>query len=128
MTVSEFIAAQPAPAQSLLTEIRNQILAVHPAITEKIRYGVPFFDYHRMMCYLSPKKTGAVEICFAEGLQFPDHHGVMALRNRKHIPGYMVDSFAELRADVLRDLVLEAIRFDDVRLMIRQQQKSGRKT
>jgi uncharacterized protein YdhG (YjbR/CyaY superfamily) len=46
-TVSAYIAAAPKPAQLMMKQLRAEIRAVAPMVTEKISYGMPFFQYKK---------------------------------------------------------------------------------
>jgi uncharacterized protein YdhG (YjbR/CyaY superfamily) len=46
-TISAYIAAAPKPAQLMMKRLRAEILAVAPMVTEKISYGMPFFQYKK---------------------------------------------------------------------------------
>lgn len=50
---------QQEPNQSCLLALRSIILELSPAITESIKYGMPFFSYKgKMFCYFwKDKKT-----------------------------------------------------------------------
>ena len=78
-TVSAYIAAAPQPAQKMMKQLRADILAAAPMVTEKISYGMPFFQY---------KKEGFLGRLVYFGA-FKNHVSIFAW-------GQEVDSFPEL--------------------------------
>ena len=44
-TVDEYISAAPKEAQKLLKQIRSTIKKAAPKATERISYGMPFYEY-----------------------------------------------------------------------------------
>jgi len=79
------------PYRSCLQNLREIILAMDPSITEKWRYGMPFFYYRgRMACYLwLDKKNLKPYIGIVEGSRI-EHEGLV-LGNRKRMKAFMVD-------------------------------------
>jgi uncharacterized protein YdhG (YjbR/CyaY superfamily) len=52
-TVEEYIAKAPKEMQGKLKELRRLIKKVAPAATERISYGMPFYDYKGRLVYFA---------------------------------------------------------------------------
>jgi uncharacterized protein YdhG (YjbR/CyaY superfamily) len=55
-TVVEYISAAPKERQATLKELRGIIKKVAPTATEKISYGMPFYDYKGKLVYFASQK------------------------------------------------------------------------
>lgn len=55
-TVDEYIARAPEEMQSALEELRALIKTVAPSATERISYGMPFYDYKGRLVYFASMK------------------------------------------------------------------------
>lgn len=116
MTVSDFISAKPSPQKEILIALRNIILAAHPFMEEKIRYGVPFFDYLGAMCYLSiPAKKNYVYIGFIHGKDLSNEQGILETKERKQIRSISYFSVEEMKEELLREVLQEAILWNEIK-------------
>ena len=55
--VDAYIAAAPKAAQPRLRQLRKLIKAAAPKATERLSYGMPFFDYKGRLVYFSAFKN-----------------------------------------------------------------------
>ena len=106
-TVDDFIAAQPADAQCRLRTLRKLILDAAPHVGESIKYGIPFYTYHGLLCYLNPKQ-GYVDFGFCQGVRLSDEGGLLYGDN-KEIRKVKVAQLTGPLAESLRQLVQEAL-------------------
>lgn len=94
--IPRFIETQTTEMQPLWKHIRQFVLDLHPDITEKMRYSVPFFDYFGWMCYLNPidkpKQSKGIDICFLRGMELQDEFQILEGRNRKQVKSVVVSS------------------------------------
>ena len=58
MTPEIYIERLPLIQRQLAGFIRREILNAHPAVTEKLAYGLPYFYCNGPMCYMNPKEWG----------------------------------------------------------------------
>ncbi|HCJ52249.1 MAG: hypothetical protein A2898_03335 [Candidatus Kerfeldbacteria bacterium RIFCSPLOWO2_01_FULL_48_11] len=56
LTVSEYIAKAPQPAQAMLKKIRATIRAAAPKAKEGISYGMPYYSYKGRLAYFAAFK------------------------------------------------------------------------
>lgn len=52
-TVSEYIAAHPAPVRKRLNQIRKEVLLAGKEIEERIGYGMPYYKLNGMLLYFA---------------------------------------------------------------------------
>lgn len=55
-TVEEYIASTPKEVQGKLKELRGVIKKIAPKATERISYGMPFYEYHGRLVYFASMK------------------------------------------------------------------------
>ncbi len=56
-SVDDYIAAQPPPAQKLLSELRQIIKQEAPQAEEKLSYGMPYYRLGKRLFYLGSFKN-----------------------------------------------------------------------
>ena len=55
-TVEEYIEQSPAQTKRLAKELRKLILEAAPNASEKLSYGMPYYDYHGRLIYFSVRE------------------------------------------------------------------------
>ena len=60
ITPDEYFAPLEPSVRTVALEARMCILSGAPELTESIKYGVPFYSYKGIVCYLNVPKTGVV--------------------------------------------------------------------
>ena len=67
--VEAYIASAPAAVQPKLRELRAIITSAAPSATEKLSYGMPFYDYFGRLVYFGGYKThvGVYGLAHVEG-------------------------------------------------------------
>jgi hypothetical protein len=106
----EYILTQPENYQSIFKLLRQIILQSAPNIEERIRYGIPFFDYHGWMCYLSPlKKDKGVYIAFLRGFELSNEQGILEANGRTMIKSITYTHVKEIQEAHLREIIQEAL-------------------
>lgn len=108
-TVEQYIYRLPDNELYITAKLREWILAFHPRITEKLRYGIPYFDYYGWICYLNPLKKGGVDLCFTDGAQMEKTEALLELRNNKTTASIHLKSKNDLDYSIFKRLMQEAI-------------------
>lgn len=108
MTVTDFILNQPPRMAELLESVRAHLLAAHPAMEEKIRYGIPFFDYKGMLFYLNPVKDHIV-IGIINGHLLADEEGLLQAGDRKMIRHLPVHRPEDMEKEEVRAMIQQAL-------------------
>lgn len=97
-----------------MTQIR-QLLSTYAQITERIRYGVPFYDYKGMMIYMGPFRKKRLMIGFCNGVHMQDEYGL--LKNdagQTQIRHFELFAHAEPDLVVVATYIEEALRINDL--------------
>jgi hypothetical protein len=123
-TVDDFIAAQPPNSRLRLTALRKLILNAAPHVGESIKYGIPFYTYHGLLCYLNPKRD-YVDFGFCRGVQLSDEAGLLYGDN-KEIRKVKVTQLTGPLVQSLRQLVQEALLVNEERKKKKQEVRSGK--
>ena len=93
-TVDAYIAAAPKAAQPRLRQLRKTIKTAAPKATEKMSYGIPFYDYKGRLIYFAVHKT---------------HIGLYPSGDAKGLERYLTEK-ATLRFPLDEPLPLDRIR------------------
>jgi hypothetical protein len=76
-------------------------------VGESIKYGIPFYTYHGLLCYLNPKKD-YVDFGFCRGVELSDETGLLYGDNQQ-IRKVKVTRLTGPLVQSLRQLVQEAL-------------------
>lgn len=90
----------------------NEILMNHKEMRSAIRYGIPFYGINRWICYLSPKKNDAIEICFLQGKKLNEIYPFMDMKSRKMVSGMLLENSDDFVLEQLENVLLTAIELD----------------
>jgi hypothetical protein len=113
-TISDFILKHDGQVKIMLQYLDDR-LANHHGLRSKISYGIPMYSMHAWICYLNPKKTGGLELCFTRGIDLSNEHGFLDLRGRKMIAGVYFHHIADIPERALDETIQEAILLDEWR-------------
>jgi hypothetical protein len=106
----EYILTQPENYQAIFKRLRQIVLQSAPNIEERIRYGIPFFDYYGWMCYLSPlKKDKGVYIAFLRGLELSNEQGILEANGRTMIKSITYTHVKDIEEAPLREIIQESL-------------------
>lgn len=95
--------------QQRALRIRELILDASPAMSERIRYGSPFYDHRSWLAYLSLQK-GCLVLGFIQGKHLIDPDGLLERTDHRLIRHYL-PPHPPTRMDeqALRRLIAEAV-------------------
>lgn len=106
----EYIISQPEHLQPLFKKLRSVVLHAADSIDEKIRFGIPFFDYYGWFCYLSPyKKDRGVYIAFLRGFELSNEQGILEAGDRKMVKTITYTYVKDIEEQVLTEIIQEAL-------------------
>jgi len=123
--VDDFIAAQPAESQFRLRTLRKLILDAAPHVEESLKYGVPFYTYYGLLCYLTPRKD-YVDFSFCRGKELSDEAGLL-YGDCKDIRKVKVGPLTEPLVQSLRQLVQESLLLNEWHHQQKQKNRKGKK-
>lgn len=89
--------------------LRNIILDANPAITESVKYNVPFYTLNGLLMYVSPVKDGTLYLSFCQGDQMLDPNGVFARDDAKKVRKIYFTADEETDWETITTYVLEAV-------------------
>lgn len=90
--------------------LHELILSIDDSLSSRLRYNIPFYDSSTWICYINPRKENSVELCFLQGVSLVDESGLLQSRGRKQVAGVLCNSLDNIPADIIIDLVQQALR------------------
>lgn len=109
MTVEDYILNLESPLHQQLSEAaHNLIVSLVPQVTYSVKWSVPYYQYHKALCYISPKKNSGIELCFHHGRLLSNEQGLLDMKNRKQIAGIEINDLEFLYHEAIAEVILEA--------------------
>ncbi len=105
--IDDYILRLPEEQRHLVDFLREFIKKQNPEITERIAYGLPFFYFHKPLCYLNILKTG-VDVGFMDGNKFKQRLEFIA-EKRKRVRSILFKWEEDVDLDLLKEVLEEAI-------------------
>jgi hypothetical protein len=91
----------------------HRLISNLPQVTSKIAYGIPFYYRKSWLCYINPRKQGAVELCFTRGNELSNEQGILMANKRKQIRGITFSAVSDIPERGLLEILNEALLLDD---------------
>lgn len=88
--------------------LRSIIDECSPAIQEVIKYGIPYYQYHGPLCYLSPEK-GSVKLGFAKGYLMSNAQEILESHELKQIRHLTFKRIEEVNPEAVHIEIQEAL-------------------
>ncbi|MFK7906755.1 MAG: DUF1801 domain-containing protein [Chitinophagales bacterium] len=110
--VLDYIYEQEGEQREILLFL-HELMGTYPAITNKIRYRVPFYYRKSWICYLNPKKNNTVEFCFLRGNELSNEQGILESKGRKQVYSLTFEEVKAIPVEALKEIIQEAILLDD---------------
>lgn len=109
--LDNFYFKQDEPVKNCLLALRDIILAQDKNITNKLKYGMPFFCYkNKMFCYLwVHKKYKQPYIGIVEGNRFD--HPKLIMENRSRMKIMLIDPDKDIPIKEIKGILQKAIGF-----------------
>lgn len=108
MSVEDYILNLENPLHVKLVSAADTLIeSLIPQVHKTIKWRLPFYEYHKHLCYINPKKDG-IEICFLQGKLLSNEHDLLQAQGRKAIMGIKITSLEELFQDEVAQVFLEA--------------------
>lgn len=98
--------------QSTFQVLRNIILDANAAITESVKYNVPFYTLNGLLIYVSPVKDGTLYLSFCQGDQMVDPSGLFASDDAKKVRKIFLTPDLEIDWGTITAYVLEAVQIN----------------
>ncbi len=109
--IDHFYFKQQEPLKSCFAALRQIILQYDPAITEAMKYKMPFFCLKgKMFCYLWKNKiTGKPYIGIVEGKRID--HPALIMEKRARMKIMLIDESADIPVDQIYEILKMAAEF-----------------
>lgn len=82
--VDAYIEALPAQLQSTTETVRQLLFEIVPQLEERFSFGLPFYHYYGMFCYLRFNKQ-MLHVCFCRGKDLLEAFPQLELKGRAAI-------------------------------------------
>lgn len=111
-SVDQFISRQDKENRELIEALRKLIWDAEFHIQERMAHGIPFYYYLGPLCYINPADDG-VDLGFCRGALLSNSQGLLEAKDRVEVRTIRVTSLSEFPVDALRELLQEAILFNE---------------
>ncbi|MBL7941858.1 MAG: DUF1801 domain-containing protein [Flavobacteriales bacterium] len=111
--VEAYYYGLPEKQRNIALILRNLILESSPAIEEKLRYKIPFYDYFGMCFFINVRKN-IVEIGFAHGHALQDEDQLLCSDHLKQVRHYRVESTEDIQPQPLQALIQQALAYSSL--------------
>lgn len=115
MNAVESYIQQLPPAQQSVAESLHLFIMAQPGVRCCIRYKIPFYDRHSMLCYLNPKKKSGVELVFVQGHLLSNEQGLLQSRGRTQVSGVIFEKPEEIPFETLTEILQEVLLLDEIK-------------
>ncbi len=114
--VDLYLKHTPKLLRDLMIEVRAIIWKTMPDVEESIKFTVPFYSRHGLLCYLSPlKKKDGIYIGFAKGYLMSDESGIFTGKNLKYIRHIEFRKSSDIKKKMLREYLEEAMMLNELK-------------
>lgn len=111
--VEAWFEALPDAWRPQAQHLRELLLEASPRMRETWKYGIPFYEHRRWLCYLNLQKKGLV-LGFVQGAHMTDPDGLFAPTDHVQIRHYLPPPApAVLPLNALRRLIQESIALNE---------------
>lgn len=87
--VHDYILEQKGNQRAILSAL-DQFIMSYPAVTSRLRYGIPFYDRSTWVCYLNTIKGDGIELVFLQGKKLSNESGHLQDKGRKMVAGISI--------------------------------------
>lgn len=88
-------------------------------LTPALKWRIPTYGKHSLVCYLNPDNKQAVQVgqaglhlCFMRGNQIKDTSGILETKGRKMVKSYFINNLENLPLEAIENCIVEAIQID----------------
>jgi uncharacterized protein YdhG (YjbR/CyaY superfamily) len=120
-TIGELLAFLPNDQLEIVERLRELVAECIPDVEERMSFSVPFYRRLGAVCFIWPgavswgdKTWPGVEFGFNYGNLLSDENQYLDKGARKQVFSKRFFSAAEIREDVLRNLIFEAVEVDEL--------------
>jgi len=115
MTDVEDFIQQYEGNQRKVMRFLHQLLSKELSLTDKIRFGIPFYYRKSWICYMNPTKKGTIEFAFTRGNELSNEQGLLESKGRKQVYSVEFESVNDIPQETLNEIIQEAILLDEAK-------------
>jgi hypothetical protein len=104
--------------QKLVISLREIILGTSKDLREEIKWGIPFYSYKGILCYLNPSRT-YVTLGFSHGAELPNLYRLLE-GNGKEVRYIKIKSKNEIQRKIIRTIIREAMINNELKITARK--------
>ena len=114
MTVDLYIdQLSDAHLRTILEQLRAIILETLPNVEESIKWNIPFYTYHGMLCYLNPQKDH-IALGFAKGAQLSNAQGILS-GTGSQVRHIRIGDIHDIPTEGIIEVLMEAAMLNELR-------------
>ena len=129
-SVGQLLGFLPEDQLAVVEPLRDLVFETVPGIVEKLSFNVPFYSRHKGICFIWPGAVSwgsrtweGVEFGFNYGNFLADEANYLDRGTRKQVYSKRFFSPTELKLDLLRAYLIEAMEIDELMLQEKKQRK-----
>ena len=111
-SVDTFIYQQPESTHLLWETARQTILNQSTEIIEEIKWKLPFYSYHGMLCFLNTDKQGGLLVGLPNGASLTEVESLLIAKDRKRIRHYAIKHLEDATSQELISVLQAAMNFN----------------
>jgi len=105
--VSTYIECLPVEKREIAEQLRELIHQYVPDVEERFSFGLPFYHYHGMFCYITEVKEG-IELSFCRGKDLVLAWPQLEMRGRAIVASLLMTRLKEIETQQVETLLLHA--------------------
>jgi hypothetical protein len=110
--VEDFIYNYDGSQRKIMLYIHSLLLN-ELNLTDKLRFGIPFYFGKSWICYLNPGKNNSIEFAFVRGNELSNSQGLLVSKGRKQVLSIELTKISEIPIKELKEIIHEAILLDE---------------
>lgn len=110
--VSAYIESLPDDQRELTEKLRDIILEEVAAVEERFSFGIPFYHYFGMFCYLHPVDEG-VDLCFCRGKDLVEAFPLLERRKRAIMASLLIRNLKDIQLKEVRHTLQAAAAWNE---------------
>lgn len=113
--VDDYLNQIKEPKLRELAWFLHHFILTYTYIYSKISYGIPFYYGQKWICYLNITKNHQLEWAFTRAKEMKNSSGLLQFKGRKLVAGLTLNSIDELDENLLNELMMDALRVDQMK-------------
>ena len=111
LSVDLFISNLVPWQSEVVTYLRNTITQSSPGIIESLKYGCPYYEYKKHLCYINPRKEDIV-LGFVQGKKLAETNPIL-VGEQKQVRHIVIKKITPELDQQIRYILQEAILLND---------------